>query len=57
MQAQQPVIKIQLEDFSLEREAQLLRQQSSNTGALVTFSGLVRDLHEGEEVTGLYLEH
>jgi molybdopterin synthase catalytic subunit len=57
VQVQQPVIKIQLEDFSLEREAKLLREQSSNTGALVTFSGLVRDLHEGEEVTGLYLEH
>lgn len=57
MQVQKPVIKIQLEDFSLEREAKLLREQSSNTGALVTFSGLVRDLHEGKEVTGLYLEH
>lgn len=52
-----PKISVQHADFSLRDEADWLRAKSSNTGALVTFSGLVRDLHEGEEVKGLYLEH
>jgi molybdopterin synthase catalytic subunit len=52
-----PVIKIQQEDFSLEQETNLLRRVSHNVGAIVTFTGLVRDMHEAESVTGLYLEH
>lgn len=50
-------ISVQQADFSLEQEAAGLRERSSNTGALVTFTGLVRDLHGGTEVTGLFLEH
>jgi molybdopterin synthase catalytic subunit len=50
-------ISVQQEDFSLEHEAGLLRGRSANTGALVTFTGLVRDIHEGAEVTALFLEH
>jgi molybdopterin synthase catalytic subunit len=52
-----PKICVQHADFSLQEEADLLRAQCSNTGAIVTFSGLVRDWHEGEQVKGLYLEH
>jgi molybdopterin synthase catalytic subunit len=52
-----PVIRIQHEDFSLEQEANLLHGAGKNVGAIVTFSGLVRDMHGDDSVTGLYLEH
>ena len=52
-----PVIKIQHEDFSTDRETELLRSTGNDVGAIVTFCGLVRDVHEAEPVTGLYLEH
>lgn len=52
-----PVVRIQHEDFSLEQETDLLRSTGNNVGAIVTFSGLVRDMHGDEAVTGLYLEH
>lgn len=50
-------ISIQEADFSLEHEAERLRAHSANAGALVTFAGLVRDMHEGSAVTALFLEH
>ena len=49
-------ISVRQADFSLEEEAKRLRAGNS-TGALVTFSGLVRDMHENEEVEALFLEH
>lgn len=50
-------ISVQNEDFSLQVEADALRAQSRGIGAVVTFSGLVRDLSEGADVRGLFLEH
>ena len=50
-------IKVQRDDFSLQAEAERLRALDSNTGAIVTFSGLVRELHEGIAVRALTLEH
>jgi molybdopterin synthase catalytic subunit len=50
-------VRVQREDFSLQAESATLRALSSNTGALVTFSGLVRDLHDGIAVRALTLEH
>lgn len=49
------MISVQTEDFDPAREYQALR--NSSTGAIVTFTGLVRDRGEREGVTGLYLEH
>lgn len=49
-------IAVQQQDFSLEAEAQALRGLP-NVGALVTFSGLVRELHDEARVDGLFLEH
>lgn len=49
-------ISVQEADFSLDEEAGKLRSGTS-TGALVTFSGLVRDMHDGTPVEGLFLEH
>jgi molybdopterin synthase catalytic subunit len=50
-------ISIQHEDFSLQEEAALLRTAGKGIGALVTFTGLVRDQHDGLQVKGLELEH
>ena len=46
--------------FSAERELEALRSLAAKPGeigAVVTFTGLVRDLNEGREVTSLFLEH
>jgi len=50
-------IRIQQDDFSLQEEYERLRRPGA--GAIVTFSGLVRDFnHEGEpEVETLHLQH
>ena len=50
------VISVQIDDFDLGGEYQTLRQSSAN-GAVVMFSGLVRDMNLGDQVGGLYLEH
>jgi molybdopterin synthase catalytic subunit len=49
-------IRIQTEDFDLAKEYQALRQQSPTVGAIVTFTGLVREFTQGEN-TDLFLEH
>lgn len=43
-------ISIQQQDFDLAEEYQLLRQSDSAVGAVVTFSGLVRDFEVDPEV-------
>lgn len=50
-------IKIQREPFDIgERQRQLLRDRT-DTGAVVSFTGLVRDFNERPEVQALSLEH
>ncbi|MGV3591601.1 MAG: molybdopterin synthase catalytic subunit MoaE [Gammaproteobacteria bacterium] len=49
-------ISVQFADFSLKHEAEALRLDNG-VGAIVTFSGLVRDMHGDQSVTGLFLEH
>lgn len=51
-----PRIVVQNGDFSLQQEAAALRERGA-TGAVVTFTGLVRDMHDDRRVSGLYLEH
>ena len=46
-------IRIQQQDFDLAEEYQLLRQADSAVGAVVTFSGLVRDFEVTTEGTDL----
>lgn len=48
-------IKVQQQDFSLSREYELLRQDA-RCGAVVTFTGLVRELAEAE-LLSMTLEH
>lgn len=50
-------ITIQEKDFSLEQEISLLRNDRVDIGAIVSFTGLVRDLNEGDEVSMMSLEH
>lgn len=52
------MIRIQEEDFCLNEEYERLRQaHPSQTGAIVTFIGLVRDFGDENGVSGLELEH
>lgn len=50
-------ISIQEEDFDIAGETRLLRDENPAAGALVTFSGLVRELDNEREVESLTLEH
>ena len=50
-------IRIQTDDFDLAQEYQLLRELSSTVGAVVTFTGLVRDFEGEGSIESLSLEH
>ena len=56
------MISIQTDDFDLAVEYRHLRELAGDAGAIVTFTGLVREFHEPEDpaarpVTALQLEH
>ncbi len=51
------MISIQPGDFDAAAEYQALRDSGAGTGAIVTFTGLVRDSGDKPDVRGLYLEH
>lgn len=51
------VIKVQEEDFQLQAEYSNVLNDKAVSGAVVTFTGLVRDFNDGRQVTGLALEH
>ncbi|WP_107851689.1 molybdopterin synthase catalytic subunit MoaE [Oceanimonas marisflavi] len=50
------MIRVQTEDFCLATEYAAL-SQSYQTGAVVTFVGKVRDMNQGDAVSGMTLEH
>lgn len=50
-------IAIQTADFDLSDEVNLLENQNEEDGAVVTFSGRVRNNNLGKSVSGLFLEH
>ena len=50
-------IKVQTEIFDAASEAHALRSGIALTGALVEFTGFVRDVSEGSQVSAMYLEH
>ncbi|MEI6897340.1 MAG: molybdopterin synthase catalytic subunit MoaE [Psychromonas sp.] len=50
------MINVQSEDFNQQTEYERLRK-TSDTGAIVTFTGLVRDINHGEKISALTLEH
>ena len=49
-------ISIQHQDFNVQSEYDALREDTPKVGAIVTFSGLVRDFDDGQG-RGLFLEH
>ncbi|MEF1291240.1 molybdopterin synthase catalytic subunit MoaE [Vibrio sp. M260118] len=49
-------VSVQFDDFSVGGEYEVLAEGTS-AGAVVTFSGKVRDMNLGDNVTGLSLEH
>jgi len=52
------VIRIQTDDFNPGDELELLRRKNKGkAGAMVSFTGLVRDLNDGDNITQLTLEH
>jgi molybdopterin synthase catalytic subunit len=55
MSAILPVVRVQLEDFSVEDEIRLLSKEKPDIGAVVTFSGRCRD--ENGTLAALELEH
>lgn len=50
-------IRVQEDDFDLAQEYRQIRQHVPRCGAIVSFSGLVRDFGANGEVTGIFLEH
>lgn len=52
-----PFVKVQTEDFDLTTEVNQLRAGHKDIGAVVSFTGTVRDINEGDEVSILELEH
>ena len=55
------MISVQHEDFNIGVEYENLRISSKSPGAIVTFTGLVRQIYDkeskGDSVQSLYLEH
>lgn len=50
-------IRVQKEAFDLGREVDTLTRTRTDIGAVVSFTGYVRDFNEKPEVTALTLEH
>jgi molybdopterin synthase catalytic subunit len=50
-------ISVQSESFNPGLEQEQLRVGNPRIGALVSFVGLMRDVNEGNVVSGMYLEH
>ena len=50
-------VGVQHDDFDIAHEYQLMREGNQQDGAIVFFTGLVRDFNQGNDVTGLFLEH
>lgn len=50
-------LRVQAEDFNLAAEIDRLRAGRADIGAIVTFTGLVRDMADGAPLTAMTLEH
>lgn len=50
-------VSVQHEDFDIAEECAALRARSRETGAIATFTGLVRELHGEQAIDALELEH
>ena len=50
-------VRVQTEDFDVGAEIARVRQGDPGIGAVATFLGVVRDMNEGDRVSGMTLEH
>ncbi|HXF53679.1 MAG TPA: molybdopterin synthase catalytic subunit MoaE [Hyphomicrobiaceae bacterium] len=50
-------VRVQREPFDIGAEVARLIAGRTDIGAVVTFSGLVRDVNDGRRVTAIWLEH
>jgi len=50
-------VRVQNADFDVGEEIAAMRRGNPRIGAVASFIGLVRDLNEGEAVSGMTLEH
>ncbi|MDO4904578.1 MAG: molybdopterin synthase catalytic subunit MoaE [Lautropia sp.] len=50
-------VRVQTEDFDAGMEMHRLQQLTSETGAVASFLGVVRDRNDGRSVSGMMLEH
>ena len=51
------MVRVQEEDFDFAEEYAQLSNSSKDIGAVVCFSGLVRDFNQSKNISGLYIEH
>lgn len=51
------VVRVQSEDFDVGLEITALRQGNPAIGAIASFIGVVRDMNDGNAVSGMELEH
>lgn len=51
------MISVQTEDFDHSEQYQALRNSASSDGAIVTFTGLVRDFNADGSVSSIFIEH
>lgn len=51
------MISVQTQDFDMAEEYQQLITDSASEGAVVTFTGLVRDFNQDKVIHSLFLEH
>lgn len=50
-------VSVQTADFDLNHEIGTMRARHSQIGAIVSFVGLVREMHAGDTLQSLFLEH
>src|SRR5215831_3917492 len=50
-------VRVQRENFSIDRELDLVRSRSKRIGGIATFLGIARDRSRGRDVDGITFEH
>ena len=50
-------VRIQTADFDIGAEIATMRKTNPKIGAVASFVGVVRDMNEGDQVAGMFLEH
>ena len=50
-------MRVQREDFDIGAEIAAFRRADPGIGAIASFIGLVRDMNDGDAITGMTLEH